>query len=107
MTFLNNVKEKDYPVLNMGPRHRPQTRGPTDTYKQNHPTLPDRTARTVPIPERTHQTRNNTTFEKPICSLILLYQKEKQEALTSPRLPPHKLVDNQKPLPATPHPIAN
>ncbi len=39
------------------------------------------------------------TIKKPVCHTLLLHQKEKWKAPTSPRLPTSQLVDYQKPIP--------
>ena len=47
--------------------------------------------------------RNHRTIEEPVRGLVLFHQKEEWEITTSPRLPPGKHVDGEKPLPAPLH----
>ncbi len=100
-------RKRTTPIPNVGPHHQSKAWSPGNPYKQNHLTLPNQTTGTVPIPKRTHKTRNDTAIKKPLCHVILLYKEEKWEASTSPGLSTGQLMDDQKPIPITPHPITN
>ena len=95
------------PITPMGSHNWTKTWGPHNSHKQNHSTLASQTTGTLPIPKRTHHTRNNMPIKKPICHIILLHQKEEQQTLTSARLSTSKLINCQKPLPPTPYTITN
>ncbi len=100
-------RKRATPITHMGPYHQAKTRSASDPHKQNHLTLTSQTTRALPIPERTHSTRNNTPIQEPLHHIVLLHQKEEQEASTSSRLPASELMDHQKPLPLAPDPVAN
>jgi hypothetical protein len=80
----------------MGPRHRTKTRPPREHARESVRPNPTRTGSTRNIPPRTPRQGIHYRVQKPVCSPILLHQKEGQKAPTSAGLPEAQQMDLPK-----------
>jgi len=77
------------PVMYLGPRHRAQTRSSCIITWKTHTTVTTRTRRATQICQRTPRQRHHLTVQVSVYSVILLYQKERWQTTTCPRLSPN------------------
>src|SRR6266851_8372934 len=105
--FRTAKREGTTSLQNVGPRHRPKTWRTSNPHQQNHPPLPNRTRRTLPIPQRAHCPRNHSAIKESLRRVLLLHQKEERQTPTRPRLSTSKHLDDQEPIPPSTHPLLN
>jgi hypothetical protein len=90
-------------IKDLGPRHRAKKGCSRDAARQNLCPHPRRTEGTANLHRRTPEEGIHRTLEEPLCSAVLLHQKEGWETQTSSGLPTTERVHHPKPLPTTPH----
>ena len=91
-------------IESMGSRDRAKSRRPSDTTWGDICSHPRRKESTANLHRGTPQKRVHHALEEPLCSPLLLHQKERRETETSTRLSTPKRTHTPEPLPTTPHP---
>src|SRR6266852_6695772 len=81
---------------NMGSRNRTIAWGTSNPPGSTPPPKPKRTRRDAEVCRRTSEERNHSRIVEPLCSKLLLHQKERWKAATSPRLQTHQQMDEEK-----------
>ena len=91
----------------MGPHHRSERRSPQhDTWKNICPNQ-TRTGSAGRIHPRAPEEGIYQTIEEPLHYPLLLHKKERQETVTSTRLPETQPMDHLQSIPPTTHPETN
>ena len=80
----------------MGPCNRTKARSSYNSAREDLPSFTNRVERVREIRPRTHEERNHSTVEEPLCSVLLLYQKERRKTPASTGLSTHQCLDHQK-----------